>query len=133
MRSFQFVLITIFFLTACGVKEQSHANRNKPEDFDIFWQKFASEETFQLERIKFPLKGKWYDTDSGKDIDTLFIESEWVFSDVKDKKLHKTLKRKSTNKYIMNFQIDDTGYYVEYIFELIDMKWFLTSIIDEST
>jgi hypothetical protein len=68
-----------------------------PEDFTSFYTKFLKEKTFQLSRIKFPLKG--FNTDVEEENDNPDSEYYW---------------QKDTWNYMVYGGIDTTQYIVEY-------------------
>lgn len=106
----------------------------KPEDFEEFYQKFTTDEAFQLSRIEFPLEGcetdndtiiywkspeDWYPiTISAYDIDTteFTVEKSYAPANVEIK------------VYIPN-----SGFGVTQEFELIEGKWYLVFYDSMST
>lgn len=139
MYSKAILLIIVYFLIGCGAEktEQNNrevkANQMKTEDFNAFLKKFSVEEDFQLSRIKYPLTSKYYDVDSDKPTIVITQEKDREFNSFNNKKFIKKITQENPRKYILNIQIDDTGVYVDFIFELINGKWFLTMTIDTST
>lgn len=126
---------------ACEQRNSTHkANiekvnnvQTKTEDLEDFLKKFSSNKEFQLSRIQFPLKNKVYNIDTGQ-LEVLFIlKADWKFSDFNNKLYSKKVKKENAKKFILNIQIAETGVYVDYIFELINGEWSLTTIMDEST
>jgi len=135
------LLIFTYWLMACEQRNSTHkANiekvnnvQTKTEDLEDFLKKFSSNKEFQLSRIQFPLKNKVYNIDTGQ-LEVLFIlKADWKFSDFNNKLYSKKVKKENAKKFILNIQIAETGVYVDYIFELINGEWSLTTIMDEST
>ncbi|RFS16901.1 hypothetical protein [Emticicia sp. C21] len=139
MNSKVILLTLICFLVACGHSktEKNHiykdANQVKTEDFNTFLKRFSAEKDFQLSRIKYPLISKYYDYDTDKFTTIITQKEEREFGSLNKKNYIKKVTKEHPEKYILNILLDDTGIYVDYIFELINGKWFLTTTIDQST
>lgn len=103
-------------------------------NFDIFFEQFQKDSLFQLDRISFPLKKEFYNTDKEFFDKMLIKKEEWAYTDFSllSREYLKELTRLSENKYSYNIQIVDTGISVNYIFEIQDGKWYLVEIQDES-
>ncbi|GAB3517347.1 hypothetical protein GCM10027442_36500 [Emticicia fontis] len=135
------LVIIVYSLVTRGFDTNERNNRNnqvsniqvKAEDFNTFLKRFCTEKDFQLSRIKYPLTSKYYEIDTDKPTIKITQKGEWEFSDLIRKDYIKKVSRKHSKKYILNITIDETGVDVNYIFELINGKWFLTTTIDHST
>lgn len=134
------LLIITYLLIGCGSDKSQMDNgekvnntQSKKEDFESFLKKFSSDKDFQFSRVRFPVHNKVYNTDTGQ-FENLFIpKADWQFSTFNNKLYSKKVTKENAKKFILNIQIDDTGVHVDYIFELINGEWFLTTITDEST
>lgn len=142
MKSLIAILILLVGSSSCSDKSQNLEQNvlekgNFPstkalEDFDSFLNKFSSDSIFQKNRIVFPIVSNLYDVDNGQ-IDTEVItQKDWSYSNLKSTDY--TLKVYKSEKFdTVNIQGKETGVLVKYIFELIEGKWMLVKIIDEST
>lgn len=141
MNNKKFLLVFLYFLTACTSNKTQQIETNKQtgveqlknEDFDSFLKRFCSEKDFQHNRTRFPLVSKYYDVDAEKPTIKVFQKEDDEFSDLNKKEFIKKVTKENPKKCILNIQIDGTGIYVDYIFELINGQWFLTTTIDQST
>ena len=102
------------------------------EDFTIFFERFSSEEKFQISRIQFPVKSKILNTDTGKFEVKILSKSEWFYTYFSDSKYLKSFHQQGSEEKV-NIQVEDTGVSVDYIFQLANGKWYLIEIVDEST
>jgi hypothetical protein len=101
------------------------------ESFKVFYLKFFKDRDFQINRILFPLKYVVLNDDNSYR-SFYKTKSQWKFSSLEDKGLIvKTLKSNDSN-VVINYQISDTGFYVNYYFKKINGFWFLYKIYDES-
>ncbi|WP_165372254.1 hypothetical protein [Emticicia agri] len=132
MRITIFSWVIACLLISCGSNQSKEAQKDKQEDFEIFWQKFQYDKDFQKSRVKFPLLSKYYGVDDEYHEETT-KKSEWEYRDFNIEGLIKTLNKESPTRTIMALMIEDTGVYVEYIFELRNKKWFLIETVDQST
>lgn len=97
------------------------------EDFEEFYQKFISDEDFQLSRIEFPLDGCETDSDT-----TIYWNSpnDWTLIsdsiyDI-DATEYKVEKDYSPTKVVLKIYIEDSGFGITQEYELEDGKWYLT-------
>ena len=108
-------------------------NNNSIESFELFFKKFSSNQNFQEERIKFPLKTYSYDIDENKTNVSILNKNQWEFSKLYSNKFLKKIKKINSKNYIVEIQISDTGVLVEYYFTIDKYKWYLIKIVDQST
>lgn len=114
------VLLLILSLSAC--------NKNflrSPEDFEAFYEKFHQDETFQKERIKFPLKGRYVDVTGEQP----WSETEWEMhlqkvTDIAEPDYDTEIIKKE-DLVIDKVKLRDSGFYSERRFRLIKGKWYL--------
>lgn len=121
--------------------DESYPNCPLPDScddygFDSFLKRFCTDSVFQRNRLASSLVaieiGDLYNEEYEV---SMMGKTEWKymnFHSLPDNYLVRIRKITET-KYKLNVQIEDTGVSVNYIFELIDCQWFLTTIIDEST
>lgn len=100
------------------------------ENFDKFYDRFHSDSTFQVTRIKTPLKGLRFD---GEKVihwskDTLPYLSTKIY-DV-DTTEYKVSFKKTETEFKEKVWIENSGFWCEYKFELIDNKWYLGSAVE---
>ena len=76
------LLFFIPFLYSCQKKVENKitVNNNSIESFELFFKKFSSNQNFQEERIKFPLKTYSYDIDENKTNVSILNKNQWEFS-----------------------------------------------------
>lgn len=140
MKTTTTILLAAFLITSCTEEkkktEQPKAQTNQAESFDNFFEKFSADSVFQKSRIKFPLVSQTYDIDSDKDVMSTVEATKWEFFNIKQLKQEKRYIFKISREkeqYIVNVTMEDTGVYVDYIFEQQSGKWTLTKIADQST
>ncbi len=106
-------------------------SQDSSESFSKFYIRFFSDKEYQLSRIVFPLKCVILNEDNT--YKTFYKnKSKWQFSTLKDSGLKvKTLKN-TKSEVVINFQISDTGFYVNYYFKKSNGKWLLVKMYDES-
>lgn len=109
--------------------------------FNDFIDKFSTDSIFQISRIRFPLKTKWYDLDNDRD--------SVIYEDKSGFKLMDFRKKKSTAQYgqweqrivvdknnasaTIEIRGIENGIMVDYLFEKINGAWILFEIDDSST
>jgi len=105
---------------------------SETEDFQTFYQQFISDISFQMERIHFPVDGKYYSEDETY----TWSKNNWlpIIKDVKniDTNELKVEITKTDEKVTHFVYIPNSGFSVKYSFELIDGKWFLTQRTDSN-
>jgi len=118
-----FVAVLCVMLMAC---KNSSTKTIQPEDFDEFYQKFLTNEEFQLSRIEFPLDGCETDNDtviywnSAADW-TMLIESVYDIDTIE----YKVEKIFSPAKVVFKIYIEDSGYGITQEYEQEEGKWYL--------
>ncbi|MCS3798877.1 DUF4348 domain-containing protein [Niastella sp. OAS944] len=136
------ILLAAFLITGCSEESKkpeqptAQTNHAQAESFDSFFEKFSSDSVFQKSRIKFPLTSQVYDIDSEKEVTSTTDASEWAFFNIKQLKQDKKYIFKTSSEkeqYIINVKMEDTGIYVDYIFDRQSGKWTLVKIVDQST
>lgn len=110
--------------TADNVEEPEEV---EAENFDEFYEQFVADKAFQLERVKFPLKGKSIDIDGEEE----FTKENWHHMGHIDKaradKSLKTTIEKTDTRVSHSIFLPNSGFSIEYAFELgEDGKWYLT-------
>jgi hypothetical protein len=133
-----FIVFTTFSIfTNCeknnSFKSKSVIHQNDVvEDFDIFYEKFHNDSLFQMSRIKFPLKGVKVDSDGKLE----WSKSNWATLKTKifdiDTTQYKIEYKKTKHSFYQKFWIENSGFWSEYKFDVIDKKWFLVYAVDQS-
>ena len=105
------------------------------ENFQSFLMNFQKDSVFQCERIIFPLKNSLYNTETNSFDENTIKQNDWTFMDFVNLPVNylKNIEKINDDEYQYNIQIEDTGVSVNYIFKLINDKWYLVEIKDEST
>lgn len=107
------------------------------EDFMSFFWNFMSDSTFQVNRIKFPIKNVTWLEDPGDAIDTLIIEkSEWKYESFYINTANERtqiydnyeLKLQATNERVLHWYGVETGGDAKYFFKGFSGKWYLVSM-----
>lgn len=101
------------------------------ENFDVFFEKFQTQNAFQLSRIQFPLPVKSFTEDS--EATNLMSKKEWKHTDFKSVKGLKIKKVRNEEKRVdVMLSIEDTGVQVVYHFYAKNGLWWLTYITDQT-
>ena len=124
-----FYVAIIASIASCSSSKKAISESN-PENFDTFYARFHSDESFQLERIAFPIKGSSEDI-NGK---TSWTRKNWIPLKVKiydiDTKTYKVNYKKTTTGFSQKFWLPGSGFLSEYRFERKMGKWFLVYAYD---
>ena len=155
-KKYQVIILSLFalFTWQCGSGSQNrttpklnvaHSNTKNfkgdlKENFYDFMKKFSSDKDFQLERIKFPIKGIITSNEQGDDkLGTLDIyKADWVHLDLS---YDSTYVTRQIDAYHQDVFFGDTPYiatveqhginngiYSKYVFEYKNDKWYLVSL-----
>ena len=138
MTVMRFFFITLILLTvSCSQGEKSKSNQST--SFNIFMEKFGSDEFFQLSRVRFPIEYYFVDIEDVEE--KIIIEREdWQFTNFSEDfnainnevDGYKVVIEKSNNKVSYFRKGVDNGIWIEYIFELKESKWYLVKVNDRS-
>lgn len=154
-RHYLSIIFLVTMLNACDNSSTNSTSRQSNEsqnptiptkeaidnNFNDFINKFSTDSIFQVSRIKFPLKIKWYDIDNNRD--------SIIYKNIESFELMDFRKKKSTGQYDQweqNIFVDknntsatieirgiENGIMVDYLFEKIKGVWMLIEIDDRST
>ena len=106
----------------------------QPEDFEAFYQKFTTDEEFQMSRIEFPLDGCETDDDTviywDNSEDWTPITVSIYNVDTTEFTVEKTY---SPTKVELKIYIPNSGFGITKEFELIEGKWYLVLYDSMST
>lgn len=117
------VLSIVLCVAAVACK---NAKTIQAEDFEEFYQKFITDEDFQLSRIDFPLDGCETDSDT-----TIYWNSanDWAMLTISihdvDTTEYKVEKSYLPAKVVLKIYIPDSGFGIIQEYELQDGKWYL--------
>ncbi|MBC3848003.1 DUF4348 domain-containing protein [Winogradskyella echinorum] len=109
--------------------------RYNNENFDAFFWSFMTDSTFQLERIKFPLKYITWEDELGGEIDTIkLIKPEWKYNSFylntasERTQIYDNfeLNLRTTNERLLHWYGVETGGDSKYYFTGKNGKWYLT-------
>ncbi len=125
-----------------GVGLNDTAELFTAEEFDDFLQEFSIKESFQLNRIKFPIKAIVPDADhvGMAPMEETIGRYEWEMLDLT---YDSTFLTRPFDQYyqVVRFQNDsaiveirgiNNGIYADYFFELIENRWYLVSLYEAS-
>jgi len=141
MESFRLIFLTlsVFIFNSCDLKEvksvseeivdgvdstqtQITNTNTTPEDFDVFFERFHADSSFQMSRLRFPIRG----TD---EFAREWSPENWVLLkgkifDVNTAMFNVDFKETDT-EFTQKIWINGSGFMTECKFEVIDGKWFL--------
>lgn len=131
-----YFLVIILILLGCNNQVE-----NQNEDFVDFIIKFSFDESFQIERIMFPLKKYALDNTLNSEVKTKLQKTNWTHIQlINNKQTYITdiqskcdLEEIYENEQIFALLGIETGIDVKYFFKNINGKWFLVKIEDYST
>lgn len=132
----------LFLIFACNNADKTNDTENTneevvevevvDEDFSDFYEKFVSNEDFQLERVSFPVEGaRILDYD---------LEEEWthenwrVLTDIDeiDKNEFAVEVNEDENRVEHKVYLPNSGFGIFYAFQKIEGEWYLTERTDMS-
>ena len=131
---FLFFLTILFSAFSCktGKKTATDKSGASIENFDQFYNRFHSDEDFQMSRIRFPIEGLNIDGNQT----TTWNKNNWAVLTVRifdvDKKKFKTTHKKTDNSFEQKVWIEDSGFLAEHKFKLIGKKWYLVYAYDQN-
>ena len=135
-REFSVVLLSFFvlvLLSSCGIfKKSTEHPEEGPEDFEQFYLRFHNDPGFQMERIAFPLEGKFVDWEGER----VWTRENWPVMkvpiwDINDPD-YRTEYRQSDTQFYQRVWLDNSGFVSEYRFELIDGLWKLVYAMEQN-
>jgi len=131
-----FITVIVFILACNKTKETSINSKKmirKVESFEYFFEKFSTDSKFRISRIKFPMDG--FNSDEGnlndKDKPYKWEKEDWLFYSAEDFAKNKSGDIKKTdivknNSYVIyRMYKENSGYDIQYRFELNKDKWYL--------
>jgi len=123
----------LFLLLNCKSSNKSasrHIESASIEDFSGFYDRFHTDSSFQISRIKFPLKEMNIDVTNKKE----WTKDNWPLMKTRiydiDTTQFKIEYKKTDNAFTQKFWLEDSDFSSEYRFELIGNKWFLVYAMD---
>lgn len=135
---YKILIITIsLFLYNCNKHEINRISETDNrkiiiEDFDRFYDKFHKDSVFQMSSIKFPLDGIKFD--SGKEMK--WSKNNWSMLKTRifdvDTSEFKIQYIKNNDSFYQKFWIENSGFWGEYQFRLIENKWYLVYAVDHN-
>jgi hypothetical protein len=116
--------LSILILFACG-----HGNQASPEDFNSFYEKFNTDESFQKSRIIFPLRG--INTDEMSVLDTVYYwkKEDWVFfpiAEIETSQFNFSIEYQPALVTEEVVSKEFLGQVFRRKYELLNGKWYLT-------
>ncbi|WP_374676571.1 hypothetical protein [Flavobacterium sp. NRK1] len=107
-------------------------HKEERENFDNFFSKFRSDSSFRLSRTKFPLDGYNSDEKEIDSRDTLYVWSKEDFNFYAEEDFKKQISinikehiTKSDSLVFYRRYIEDSGYNINYKFNIISGNWYL--------
>ncbi len=102
-----------------------NTDKVEAENFDKFYTNFVSDDVFQTSRVNFPIKGG----DISEDGTIEWTKENWFTLnniDEVDRNEFDVFIDKSDNKVTHEIQLPRSGFSMNYTFEIIDGKWYIT-------
>lgn len=132
---FAFFTTIIVLTTSCNKTQETiqvSITDNLEEDFDGFYNKFHNDSAFQMSRVRFPLEGYKVDSDGKENWrpDNWGVLKSKIY-DV-DTSEFKVAYKKNDTLFWEKCWLEDSGFFSEYQFELINKKWFLVYALDQN-
>lgn len=127
-----FLLFLVLAAISCSSTKKGQKDNEGIENFDQFYNRFHSDEDFQMSRIRFPIEGLNIDGNQT----TTWNKTNWAVLTVRifdvDKKKFKTTHKKTDNSFEQKVWIEDSGFLAEHKFKLIGKKWYLVYAYDQN-
>lgn len=118
--------------TIRSIFHKSDMTQTTVEDFDTFYDRFHADEAFQRSRVRWPLQGMTLE--DGDEIpwtrDNFPIMKVRIY-DI-DTSEYKTEFKKEPSRFTQRVWLEDSEFNSEFRFELIEGKWYLVYVLDES-
>lgn len=149
-----FCLLSVFLISCTQSRNEKRADTGKvvadttditdieAEVFEEFVKRFSQEESFQLQRIKFPISvivpdtghegmAPMKETIGRYDWEQLDLTYDSTFLTRTYDKYYQVV-RFSNDSAVVEIRGIDNGIYADYYFELIDKKWYLVTLYEAS-
>lgn len=127
-------LLTVLMLLSVGCIANAQTEK---ENFDVFFQRFMTEEEFQLERVQFPLEFIEFDEnyeEASKTIKKADWVHQWFYANEQAyPTISNGIEPEDTDERIFEWHGIENGIYAAYYFKRIEGKWYLTKWEDLST
>lgn len=125
-----------------NVGDTANPDFQTAEEFDLFLRKFSDQESFQLNRIKFPISVIVPDADHEgmAPMEETIGRYEWEMLDLTYDSTYLTrpydqyyqVVRLRNDTAIVEIRGINNGIYADYYFELIDNQWYLVTLYEAS-
>ena len=137
MKKIMSVAIVIILLSACNKVKDAPLKEEKKigmtETFEDFFNRFSKDSKFRISRIKFPIDG--FNSDetntNAKDKPYKWEKEDWLFYAAEDFTINtsgdvKKTEIVKTNSFV-TYRIykENSGYDIQYRFNVDNKKWFL--------
>jgi hypothetical protein len=132
-------LLLGLFLTACSDKKSNVSdNSDKSESFTDFYQKFTTDSLFQLDRVEFPVHGRYMDNEiagTTESDSTTWTRQNWIIiraikkEDLSNLRISKSI---SDSIAIIKTEGIDFNFTFEETYKRKNGKWYLTNLTDLS-
>lgn len=136
-----FLLLTILSISSISI----HCDKSKKtspktiiskevtiENFDQFYDKFHNDSIFQMSRIKFPLEGHQLSSDG----EINWSKANWTTLKTKihdiDTTEYKIDYKKTDKSFYQKFWVENSGFWSEYKFKVINKKWYLVYAVEQN-
>ncbi|MDD4150236.1 MAG: hypothetical protein PHE33_09425 [Bacteroidales bacterium] len=102
------------------------------ENFNDFYNHFISDKTFQIERVNFPIEGKYYEEDVARD----WTKDNWSYiitniNDIDKNEFNVDIDETETS-VSHTISLPNSGFSMSCRFDLINQKWYLTKLTESN-
>jgi len=131
-------IMVICFVQCSSNKNNSTTTERLNENFDEFYKKFTNDSLFQLDRIEFPVHGRYMDNEIAgtvKNDSMTWTKQNWkIIHQIRDeyKNSFKETKTVKDNSAIIKIEGIEYSLIFEQTFTLKNGKWYLTNLTDIS-
>lgn len=131
-------LIVFIIVMSCNTNTVQEKELDYDISFNKFYEKFVMDRSFQLSRIKFPLKGKYLDgetislDDTASNLDYTWNRDNWdLIKKVEklDESLYNFKQIETDTLVVRKIEGKGVGFKFEETYKKIDHKWYLVYLV----
>ncbi len=104
--------------------DEKETPKVEAEKFEVFYKKFVADKEFQLSRVNFPIKGQYVE----EDVNQKWTKENWVhlkeIETIDTVEFKVTVEEKPEEVY-HSIILPNSGFSINYRFNLVDGKWFI--------
>lgn len=131
MNTKRAVSLLMFIMGLLSIGCRSTKNQTASEDFYEFYDRFLSDSTFQMERVRFPLQGLRFG--ESEDSTYTWTREDWIM--LKEPQLEGTdfernLQVMGDTLATDEISMENSGFYFKMVYEPVRRKWHLVYMVD---